>query len=97
MKTVEPSHIFGGEVPVKPSTGEPHEKCSAFEEGQVFTVGEDGAMPEGFCHVAWVDIYRKVHVLQTGGTYHPWYEDGVIIACCTDGLRPVSFKLERLG
>ncbi|RLB26553.1 MAG: TIGR04076 family protein, partial [Deltaproteobacteria bacterium] len=29
--------------------------------------------------------------------YYPWLKQkGVAIACCTDGLRPVIFKLERI-
>jgi uncharacterized repeat protein (TIGR04076 family) len=96
LKRIDPSYVFDGDVPLKPSTGQPHEKCTAFTEGQKFIVGEDGAMPVGFCHVAWADIFRKVHALQTGGTYYPWFDNGVMIACCTDGMRPVSFRLERL-
>ena len=35
-------------------------------------------------------------VLRQGGNYDPWVEEGVAITCCTDGIRPVSFKLERI-
>jgi len=53
-------------------------------------------MPEGFCTSAWNDIYPSVRVLAFGGNA-PWYkEKGVAVECCTDGLRPVIFKLERI-
>ncbi len=31
-----------------------------------------------------------------GGDFDPWVEKGMQMTCCTDGIRPVSFKLERL-
>jgi uncharacterized repeat protein (TIGR04076 family) len=31
-----------------------------------------------------------------GGNY-PWQEEpGISVTCCTDGLRPVIFKVERI-
>ena len=54
------------------------------------------AMPEGFCSWAWADIQRDVVHLAMGGDF-PWIkEEGKMLSCCTDGLRPVVFKLERL-
>jgi len=72
------------------------EACGIYRDGQEFTVGEDGKMPEGFCTSAWVSIYPNVRLLSFGGNL-PWYEEkGVAINCCIDGLRPVVFKLERI-
>jgi uncharacterized repeat protein (TIGR04076 family) len=49
-----------------------------------------------FCSWAWADIQRDVVHLALGGDF-PWIkEKGIGISCCTDGLRPVIFKLERL-
>jgi uncharacterized repeat protein (TIGR04076 family) len=32
----------------------------------------------------------------TGADFGPWMKDGnMFIACCTDGIKPVVFKLER--
>jgi len=32
-----------------------------------------------------------------GGSFGMWYEDGnCLIACCTDGTRPVYFKIEKI-
>ena len=69
--------------------------CTVFKEGQEFIVDESGRMPEGFCSWAWDDLSKVVNVLRFGGDF-PWYEEkGVSVNCCTDGLRPVIFKLER--
>jgi uncharacterized repeat protein (TIGR04076 family) len=70
-------------------------ECPAVEVGQEFMV-EGWKMPEGFCAWAWADIHRDLTVLACGGDF-PWIkEPGVMISCCTDGLRPVVFKLERV-
>ena len=35
--------------------------------------------------------------LVTNGDLGPWMKDGnMLVACCTDGIKPVVFKLERL-
>jgi len=53
-------------------------------------------MPEGFCSWAWADIQRDVAHLAMGGDF-PWIsKKGLMVSCCTDGLRPVVFKLERI-
>jgi uncharacterized repeat protein (TIGR04076 family) len=74
--------------------------CEAFTDGQVFYAGL-GA-PDGFCSWAWQDISRMALALQSGGSFdrglfRGWMrEDNAAVACCTDGFRPVSFKLERV-
>jgi len=53
-------------------------------------------IPKGFCVWAWAAIEKDVSILALGGNA-PWIrKEGVIISCCTDGLRPVVFKLERV-
>ncbi len=52
-------------------------------------------MPEGFHPQAWHDLFRKIDTLHRGGGYTTVGSD-YMIACCTDGTRPVSFKRERL-
>ena len=42
------------------------------------------------------DIFSDVRVLALGGDHEPWVEKPKMISCCTDGIRPVSFTLERL-
>lgn len=69
--------------------------CEAVKEREEF-ISEDFAMPEGFCPWAWADIQRDVAVLACGGNFSWMTPGGVGVSCCTDGLRPVVFVLERL-
>lgn len=92
LKRFSPSEVFE-KSPVTPV--EPLGACKLFRDGQEFII-EDGRMPEGFCSGAWHTIYCNVGTLAFGGDL-PWYkEKGVAVNCCTDGLRPVIFKLERI-
>ena len=69
--------------------------CTAFEEGEEYLF--DGTKcPEGFCHWAWADIQRDAMMVLFGQGY-PWIEPkATAITCCTDGFRPVTFKIERV-
>ena len=92
LKRLSSRDTFGDSPPM----GQAIEACGQFEVGQEFVVGDDGGMPEGFCHWAWNDIYKVVISLMYGGNF-PWMKKkGTSISCCTDGLRPVIFKLERM-
>ena len=72
----------------------------------IHTVGDtfiaDVNRPDGLCHEAWKAIHPFVFALShTDGTVHiygkGWMkEPGIAICSCTDGLRPVVFKLELL-
>ena len=69
--------------------------CPMFEVGDEFIV-DIGEPPKGFCQAAFDDIYRYISGLRFGANY-PWMaKEGTATACCTDGLRPVIFDLERL-
>ena len=65
--------------------------CTHFEVGDVFVTSKDKPweMPEGFCGWAWADIQKTVYGMARGG-------QDVFITSCTDGYRPVIFKLEKL-
>ncbi len=92
LKRTDTKQIFGDNPPM----GQAIEACGMFREGQEFIVGENGGMPEGFCHWAWNDIYKVVTALMYGGSF-PWMkEEGTSVSCCTDGLRPVIFELRRI-
>ena len=91
LKKLSSRDIFGDSPPM----GQATEACRQFDVGQEFIVGEDGGMPEGFCHWAWNDIYKVVTTLMYGGSFSG-KKDTSIVRCCTDGLRPVIFKLERV-
>lgn len=71
--------------------------CPILSEGQTFLYEGGAVMPEGFCPWAWTDIYREVSVLAAGGgRENDWYRTRATLACCTDGVRPVIFRLEPL-
>jgi len=93
LKKLSTKEIFGDNPPL----GESMVACRQFDTGQQFVVGEDGGMPEGFCHWAWNDLYKVVTTLRYGGNFSGTEEKvASIVRCCTDGLRPVIFELERV-
>ena len=64
------------------------EPCTRFRDAQEFTLSSQWAAPAGFCEWAWADIRVYIHdVFATGRT---------TVGCCTDGFRPVFFKIERV-
>jgi uncharacterized repeat protein (TIGR04076 family) len=70
--------------------------CPFMLEGQEFTI-EDGRQPEGFCSSAWHDIHKSYLALRLGGDMRGWMKErDTIVACCTDGIRPVVFEIKRI-
>ena len=69
--------------------------CEAFKLGQEFIL-EKPNIPEGFCSWAWADIFKDIIAIMGGADFHWSNKDGVTITCCTDGFRPVIFKIERI-
>ena len=68
--------------------------CAVFEEGQVFDIkGPFPAMPKGFCYWAWCDIQRNVAMACMGAKL----PSGCEFTCCSDGLRPVTFRIEPVA
>jgi len=69
--------------------------CPNFEDGQVFVL-DALSKPERFCNWAWADIHREVRTVAFGGGF-PWVNTpNSAICCCTDGMKPVVFKVERI-
>ena len=67
--------------------------CSVFQEGQTFMVdGPFPSKPEGFCDWAWTDIHKVVALTMMGANPTP----GTEFTCCSDGLRPVTFRIQRV-
>ena len=96
FKRVDPEVIFDGNVPTSP-TGTKYKKCTRMgNEGQEFIVDTNLRCPEGFCSGAWFDIFKDISVLAHGGDFYDWVERGKMYTCCSDGIRPVSFLLERI-
>lgn len=63
-------------------------QCSRHEVGQSFVTNSRWDPPIGFCAWAWGDIRALVMAVHGG-------EKVAVIACCTDGIRPVFFRIER--
>lgn len=93
IKRFHPKDVFGKDY-VTP-TGKTAPQCQTFTDGQEFTI-DKLKMPEGFCTWAWYDLYKDLSVLWWGGNFSGWMEDGIMFTACSDGVRPVCFKLERL-
>lgn len=91
VKTFDIKDVFE----VLPKTPENYlSSCYRHKAGDTF-ISVDGNKPEGFCSWAFADIQRDITLLRFG-TDIPGMERGVLYSACTDGLRPVIFKLERL-
>jgi len=84
--------VFGSSPP-RMSEGWPP-VCPCFTEGQTF-LSKDGMCPAGFCGWAFADIFRDMTHIRFGGSYPSLPDEGAAYSCCTDGLRPVVFRLER--
>lgn len=95
QKKISPEHVFDGLVPVQPGTNTPYNICS-IDVNSEWVVGKDGEMPDGFCPWAWRDLYKDLAVLRFGGDFGFWVESPYMYTACSDGIRPVIFKLERL-
>ena len=78
--------------------GEPEKwaVCSKFDDGQEFISSDGIQMPQGFCSWAWGDIQKIALTLGLGGNFINT-KPGLFISCCSDGFRPVFFKLERIN
>ena len=80
-------------------------KCPLFKEGQEFILergnGKDdfwNMMNGKFCSEAWDAVSRYIYAaLQGGSIMKGWTNDEkMMIACCSDGTRPVIFQIERI-
>ena len=93
IKKFSPIDVFGHEI--YSTSGTQITQCKAFDEGQEFIVNHIEKMPVGFCGWAWRDIYKDLSVLYFGGNFNG-HEEGVQHTSCSDGRKPVCFRLERL-
>jgi uncharacterized repeat protein (TIGR04076 family) len=71
--------------------------CWRHTEGQTF-IAEKFNCPEGFCNWAYADIQKDIADLELDSPYYDRWMRGkrVQYVSCTDGMRPVVFKLERI-
>jgi uncharacterized repeat protein (TIGR04076 family) len=94
LKKLSSEEIYGQRFPEVAE--ELDNYCNQLEVGQEFIVDKTGGMPSGFCPWAWHDIYPVVTGLQFGANYYWIKKEGLVYSCCSDGTRPVFFKIERL-
>ena len=101
IKKMNMKDLYGDNLPARIDDTLASE-CSRFEAGQVFFIDtSDGEQswknfPKGFCVWAYADMQRDILHILFGGSY-PWFQEkGVVVICCTDGLRPVMFRVERI-
>jgi uncharacterized repeat protein (TIGR04076 family) len=66
--------------------------CDIFKQGQEFIYGEDEIIskPKDFCGWAWDDIQKVIYDVMITK------KKNNVIVSCTDGVRPVIFRVERL-
>jgi uncharacterized repeat protein (TIGR04076 family) len=91
FKKFSPEDVFGYEV--KLLSGGKVPLCGLPE--REYIVDHQFEMPDDFCGKAWQDMSRELALLWYG--IDPEYtEHNVVYTTCTDGVRPVVFKIERL-
>ena len=95
VKKANAFDLYGQDLPLKFKEQRMTPECDQFELGQEFEVDNINC-PPGFCNWAFADIQRDlIHIFFRGN--YPWVEQkGATLACCTDGFRPVFFKIERI-
>ena len=93
LKGFSNEEIFDGEVPDEVSRY--GSKCHRHNVGQEFIM-ENLNHPADLCIHAFTDIYRDlVHIAWEGD--FPWIKKaGTTFSSCTDGKKPVIFKLEKI-
>ncbi|MFW9964401.1 MAG: TIGR04076 family protein [Candidatus Sifarchaeia archaeon] len=92
LKKFNPKDVFGHDY-VNPR-GEIVPACYVFDEGEEFLI-DNLKKPEKFCGWGWKTVVKDLEILNCGDDL-TWTETGVIYSSCTDGVRPVVFKLERV-
>ncbi len=89
FKEISEEYVVNEQKPYKP--------CETFKVGQVFITDVFSGIPTGFCTWAWNDIYKVLIGFIADGNFGMWYQDkNTSITCCTDGIRPVVFKIEKI-
>jgi uncharacterized repeat protein (TIGR04076 family) len=74
----------------------PARKCELFSDGQSFVANpwDSGAFP---CGWAWNDMQKQIQTVANGGSFEGWMKrPRSVVACCTDGFRPVTFLVEMV-
>ena len=71
--------------------------CPHFTTGQEFIVRDALDCPREFCSWAWNDIEKVLMTAWLEGNFGNWMKNNnEFITCCTYGLEPVIFKVEKM-
>ena len=70
--------------------------CQIFKEGEEFISEHFLQMPQGFCGWAWGDLHKILITFFRGGDFVLTKEEDKMVACCTDGIRPVIFEIQKI-
>ena len=93
VKTFTTEELYGEDAP---STVESFSNiCPIHSPGQEY-VTDSVVCPEGLCTWAYADMRREIKHLLRGGDFYWIGKKGVAFSSCTDGLRNVVFKIERI-
>ncbi|MBU1049429.1 TIGR04076 family protein [Candidatus Bipolaricaulota bacterium] len=69
--------------------------CPHFKDGQTFVL--DGLnKSDSFCDRAWADIHGAIRTVAFGGAHDYVTTPNSALSCCTNGMRPVIFKIDRI-
>ena len=93
VKSFSKKDVFGDELP--DGLKGPLDVCDTHRPGQEFFFDGSGC-PEGLCNWAYSDIQKEIVHIYHGGDNHWIEEPGVGYAACTDGMKPVLFRIERV-
>jgi len=93
IKAFSNDDVFGGDLP--PNWKVAVSVCEDHWPGQEYFFDGTGC-PEGICAWAFADIFRDILHLWKGGDFLWVGKPGVMYSACTDGKKPVVFKLERV-
>lgn len=92
LKTMNFNQLYGDKPPIAFNDAP---QCPRLTEGQEF-IFDPGQLPAGFCPWAFSDLYTAIAHLRFGGGF-PWVKNKrEMLSCCSDGARPVLFKIELL-
>ncbi|SDY27672.1 TIGR04076 family protein [Eubacterium barkeri] len=69
--------------------------CGKFEEGDEY-ITDGRTVPEGFCTWAWADIFKDIIFVRNNMECIGTLDKQSQIASCTDGFRPVVFRIEPI-
>jgi uncharacterized repeat protein (TIGR04076 family) len=70
--------------------------CDIVSDNQEFIISNPYEMPENICAYAWADIRPSIIAIASGGTFDFMKDKNSTLATCTDPIRPVIFKIEKM-